>query len=201
MTVTKKADGNNNNPKISLSPSSIKIREEAKDILIDCLNNISAVHLRAKSYTKAKDAAAQVIQYDGNNKKALCRAAKAAMLDPAVTFEESDMALQCAEEIDKDGEEVKALRMELDRRKREYRKREKAMYAKMMGTTSSRSGGTNGVSANPTSDGILNPSIDLADDSAYKYLYFTCFIILLLSLCWLTWNADKYIGRGIKNEF
>mmetsp|Transcript_22170 Transcript_22170/g.26332 ORF Transcript_22170/g.26332 Transcript_22170/m.26332 type:complete len:511 (+) Transcript_22170:50-1582(+) len=191
-----KADGEPNNPGISLSPSSIKIYEEAKGILIDCLNNISAVHLRAKSYSKAKEAAAQAIQYDGNNKKALCRAAKAAMLDPAVTFEESDMALKCAEEIDKDGKEVKALRMELDRRKREYRKREKAMYAKMMGTKSSKS-----ESVNSTGDTIVDPSIDLTDDGAYKYLYIACVILLLLAPCWLILNGDKYIHREIKTEF
>jgi len=191
-----KADDDTKNPGISLSPSSIKLRNEAKEILIDCLNNISAVHLRAKSYSKAKEAAAQAIQYDGNNKKALCRAAKAAMLDPAVTFEESDAALKCAEEIDKDGKEVKALRTELDRRKREYRKREKAMYAKMMGTKSSKSG-----SEKSTGDKIVDPSIDLTDDGAYKYLYIACVIILLLAPCWLIMNGDKYIHREIKPEF
>ena len=41
---------------------------------LDSLNNISAVHLRAKGYGLAKEAAANAIQIDPNNMKALCRA-------------------------------------------------------------------------------------------------------------------------------
>lgn len=125
-------DGNDS-PNNSLSQSVLTIiRKEAVEVLLDCLNNTAAVYLQAKSYSKAKDAAAQAIQYDGNNMKALCRAAKAAMLDPAASFTESEMAITCAEEIDRDNREVKTLRSQLERTRKEYRQREKAMYARMM---------------------------------------------------------------------
>ena len=106
---------------------------EAISILVDCLNNLSAVHLRSKSYGLAKEAAASVIEHDRSNLKALIRASRAAMLDPAGTYEESEAAVVAAEEIDKGNKEVRRLRAELTRKKREYKRKEKAMYGKMMG--------------------------------------------------------------------
>lgn len=107
-------------------------KRKANAMLIDCLNNISAVHLKAKSYGLAKDSAATVLQYDPNNIKALCRAARAAIFDPAGTFKECEAAIACAEETDPDNADVKRLRVDLDRRKKLHKKREKAMYSKMM---------------------------------------------------------------------
>ena len=107
-------------------------KKRAASVLIDCLNNISAVHLKAKAYGKAKESAATVLQYDPNNTKALCRAARAAIFDPNGTFEECEMAIAAAEEIESDNADVKRLRVELDRRKKQHKKREKAMYSKMM---------------------------------------------------------------------
>merc|ERR1711957_110945 len=123
-------DSPSNSP--SQTSALTEIRQQAVEVLLDCLNNTAAVHLHAKSYFKAKEAATQAIQHDGNNIKALCRAAKAAMLDPAASFNEGELAIKCAEEVDSENRDVKAMRAQLERTRKEYLKREKAMYAKMI---------------------------------------------------------------------
>ena len=107
------------------------LQEEAKEILIDCLNNTSAVHMRAKHYSKAKEAATQALIHDPNNIKALLRAAKAAMLDPSCSFEESNAAIHAAEEVDADNTDVKKLRVEIQKKQRDYKIKSKAIMAKM----------------------------------------------------------------------
>jgi len=105
---------------------------EAMALLVDCLNNIAALHLRAKSYGLAKESAANALKYDSNNCKALFRAAKAAMLDPASSFEESDAALCAAEEVEPSNKDLQKLRVEFDRRKRTHYQNEKKLYSKML---------------------------------------------------------------------
>ncbi|KAG7359313.1 FKBP-type peptidyl-prolyl cis-trans isomerase [Nitzschia inconspicua] len=72
-------------------------RIESRQLLLDSLNNIVAVHLKQKSYHKAKLAAVDVLQVDPHNLKGLLRAAKASLLDPASTLEEAKAALDAAE--------------------------------------------------------------------------------------------------------
>lgn len=105
--------------------------ETARIVLIDCLNNMAALHLRAKQYGKAKEAAANVLTHDPDNLKALCRAARAAMLDPAGTYEESDAAIAAAETVNGDDPTVIKLRVELEHRKKEYKRKSKAMFSKI----------------------------------------------------------------------
>jgi len=107
-----------------------ELRGEAGALLVDCFNNIAAAHLRDQDYGKAKDAAAEAIILDPNNIKALCRAAKAAM--SVGEFEESNMALEAAIELDKGNMDVQKLKAEYDRKMKLYRKKEREMYAKMM---------------------------------------------------------------------
>lgn len=109
---------------------SLKI--EAVQLLVDCFNNIAAYHLRDKAYGKAKEAAANALRYNPENRKALQRAAKAAMLDPSGTYEESDLAISILEELEPHEEETKKLRHELQRRKKDYKRREKEMYSRMV---------------------------------------------------------------------
>lgn len=116
----------------SPSEQEVKDGKEAISVLVDTLNNLSAVHLRAKSYGLAREAAGIAIQYDRDNLKALCRAAKANMMDPAGLFEETELAIQVAEELHKDSDEVKKLRIEFEQRKKEYKKKAKAMFSRMM---------------------------------------------------------------------
>lgn len=98
------------------------------DALIDCLNNIAAVHLSCKAYHEAKEACIQVLARDPHNSKALVRAAKAAMEDPASTYEEVEAAIAAAEQS---GSETKQLQAELRRRKQVHRRKSKQMYSSM----------------------------------------------------------------------
>ena len=143
-------------------------KQRASSILIDCLNNISAVHLKAKAYGKAKESAATVLQYDPNNIKALCRAARAAIFNPNGTFEECEMAIAAAEEIESDNVDVQRLRVELDRRKKQHKKREKAMYSKMLGSNQTVTG----------EEDIDERNKDKKKSSAYLYLIASFFITL-----------------------
>lgn len=108
-----------------------KVQKEATTILVDCLNNVAAVHLKAKEYGKAKEAAVKVIQRDPDNMKALLRAARAAIYDRAGTFEESEAAIAAAEEVNPDDSDLRKLKVELERNKKEYKKKSKAMFSKM----------------------------------------------------------------------
>ena len=107
-------------------------------ITTGALNNIAALHLREKEYRKAKDAATQVIQLDPYNLKALCRAAKAALM--IGEFEECKMALDVAEDIVENVEtnegytkkDVQRLKREYVTKKKEYKKLEKEIFAQML---------------------------------------------------------------------
>lgn len=112
-----------------------KKTDQAAEIMIDCLNNVAAVQLKAKKYHEAKDAAVKVLTHDPNNLKALLRAARAAMMDPSGTYEESDAAIAAAENVlegkGSDDKDVRKLRQELKQKKQEYKKRRKEMMARM----------------------------------------------------------------------
>ena len=113
--------------------------QDARNLLLDCLNNIAAVHLRCKSYHAAKESCVSVLQHDPQNFKALVRAAKAALLDPASSFDEVEAAIKAAsEQTQDDGKlkiDVQRLEMDLLRRKQVHKQREKTMYSKMTQVT------------------------------------------------------------------
>jgi hypothetical protein len=105
-------------------------RKEAIEILLDCLNNIAACHLRAKEFHQAKEAAVKVLLHDPNNLKGLIRAARAALLDPASSYEEVEAAIAAAETDHPDDLEVRKLRIELKQRKQAYKKKTKDMFSR-----------------------------------------------------------------------
>jgi len=122
--------------------ASQEILSRAKALYLDCLNNIVAVHMRAKDYHAAKQAAINVLNADPSNYKALVRAAKACLLDAGSSYEEVQAAIDAAAVRavvpgdDEDGTkakdaEIKKLRSELRRRKLEYKKKSKDMFSKM----------------------------------------------------------------------
>ena len=113
-----------------------KKTNQAMEIMLDCLNNVVAVHMKAKKYHEAKEAAVKVLTHDPDNLKALLRAARAAMMDPSGTYEESDVAIAAAEKVVQekgldDKGDVRKLRQELKQKKQEYKKRRKEMMARM----------------------------------------------------------------------
>jgi FKBP-type peptidyl-prolyl cis-trans isomerase len=123
--------------------------EAAQECLLACMNNIAAVHMRCQSYHAAKEACVAVLERDSTNVKALLRAAQAALLDPASSYEEVDAAIQAASTATKAqqerekteqreaqrhslADEVERLRLDLQRKQRAHAKKERAMwYAKM----------------------------------------------------------------------
>ena len=96
-------------------------RKQVKDIMLDCLNNIVAVHMRNKQYDQAYEATQQVLRRDANNVKALFRAAKSRMMDRKCSLGEQDDALCAAENViiykDKEEVELKKLRVQWKKRK------------------------------------------------------------------------------------
>ncbi len=108
-------------------------RHQTRQLMMDCLNNIVAVHLRQHQYHMAKQAAVQVLQFDPKNIKALLRAAKAALFDPASTLEEVQAALQAAEEEityknPQEEKQLKQLKIQFKQKKLEYKQQSKAMF-------------------------------------------------------------------------
>lgn len=118
-------------------------RKQAEKILLDSLNNITAVYLRQKEYSKAKQSAVNVLTVDPNNIKALLRAAKAALLDPASSYEEVDAALKAAgaEITYKNPEEekdLKLLKAKFKKHQEQYKKRTKAMFGDKLSASSGK---------------------------------------------------------------
>jgi hypothetical protein len=72
--------------------------DAARNCQIDCLNNIVAVYMKCQLYHKAKEACVAVLKVDVHNVKALFRAAKAALYDPASSYDEVQAAIQAVEE-------------------------------------------------------------------------------------------------------
>jgi len=116
------------------STNKAEIIQQSTHIIIDCLNNASLVHYQTKNYSKAKELATQVLaSYDIQNVRALYRAAKASMMDPGGSYEESKAAIDAATDIlGKDHTDVKRLFHEWKRKKLETRRREKALFSKMV---------------------------------------------------------------------
>ena len=150
--------------------------EEARRVLVDCLNNIAAVELRAKEYHEAKETAVKVLLHDPNNFKALIRAAKAALLDPASSFEEVEAAIDAAAkqlgDSDDKQKEIRALKVDFKRRKAVYDERTRKMFRKIgeksetaetMDTANKKSISTistEEVSSRSTKEGVLEEGLE-----------------------------------------
>lgn len=111
-------------------------KHESRQILLDSLNNIVAVHLRQKEYHKAKISTVEVLKVDPNNIKALLRAAKAALMDPASTMTEASAAIKAAESSistcdsnkSMNEKELKRLQIKLKENQVAYKEKTKEMF-------------------------------------------------------------------------
>ena len=113
-------------------------RWEARQILLNSLNNIVAVRLKQKNYHGAKNAAVDVLKIDPSNIKALLRAAKAALMDPASTIEEASAAIEAAESAiastsagknkSMNEKELKRLKITLKEKQADYKEKQKEMF-------------------------------------------------------------------------
>jgi hypothetical protein len=168
---------------------STEVIEDATSLLVDCFNNVSSVYLRSKEYGLAKEAATKAIEINPNKTKSLYLAAKAAMLDPAVLFEESDLALCKAEEVDGgESKDLKKLRMELQRAKRKHKKREKAIYNNMFDGSGSKTNlSTNSHSMqreNRSASDSNSPSVFSNPFLSQKYVLLS-FAAVSITLTWI----------------
>jgi tetratricopeptide (TPR) repeat protein len=110
--------------------------EEARVVMLDCLNNVAAVNMRAKEYHQAKEAAVKVLEQDPDNYKGLVRAAKASLLDPASSYEEVEAAIDAAaKNADAIDSELEKLRADLKKQKIEYKRKQKEMFSSKLGDT------------------------------------------------------------------
>jgi hypothetical protein len=125
------------------------LRLQAMTAYIDCLNNMTAVHLRTKDYKQAKATSIRVLLKDSNNAKALVRVAKASLHDPASDYEEVKEAILAAQDVldkslvasqgnDSNSSELRALqkdlqavRAEFQQQKRDYKKKTRDFMSKM----------------------------------------------------------------------
>lgn len=121
--------------------------QQARQLLLDCLNNISASHLRHGEYKLAKEAAVDVLQHDPDNYKALLRAAKAALMDPGSSFEEVELSIQALQEQQSTtvSRDVVQLQAELKRRKQKYQKRSKEMFRNFFEASVPENNGTESI--------------------------------------------------------
>ncbi len=73
-------------------------RKESRTIMLDCLNNVIAVYLRAKRWQKGRDAASDIVKEDSKNNKATekCQGLPAGT---GTFMEEKDQAMGKAENV------------------------------------------------------------------------------------------------------
>jgi FKBP-type peptidyl-prolyl cis-trans isomerase len=120
-------------------------RTESQQLLLDALNNIVAVYLKQKEYHKAKLAAVNVLQVDPHNLKALLRAAKASLLDPASTLEEAKAALKAAEDDityknPDEEQQLQRLKALFKKKQHEYKTSTKNMFGNKLQQSKTESG-------------------------------------------------------------
>ena len=115
-------------------------KQEAEQLVRAALNNIVVVYLRQQQYHAAKLAAVTVLERDPTNSKALLRATKAALYDPASTYAEVKAALGAAEQqilhhnttktttTIAEQQELVRLQVDLKKKHKEYTQRTKQMF-------------------------------------------------------------------------
>lgn len=116
-------------------PGTDAFRAEVWQCLLDCRNNIAAVHLSCQDYHAAKLACIETLQLDPANGTALVRAAKACLYDPSSSFVEASAALRSAQDVLRDDDTdvalLQSLRRQLHQRWTVHKAREREMANKM----------------------------------------------------------------------
>jgi hypothetical protein len=129
-------------------------RLECRQLLLDVLNNVVAVHLKQKQYHQAKLASVHVLEHDPHNLKALLRAAKASLYDPASTLEEAKAALKAAADDityknPAEEQQLQQLKALFRKKQHQYRTQTKNMFGnKLASNNSSNTTVTNNSNSN-----------------------------------------------------
>ena len=151
----------------------VALLAQARSIYLDCLNNVVAVQLRAADYHAAKEAAIKVLSVDPHNTKALLRAAKAALWDPASSYEEVQAALEAAAvhaTSDLDRKDLHTLQQEFRRQKQVYQQRNKAIMANISKAMTKESPRTKegGESSSSKDAGVVENDVVPREDTSAK---------------------------------
>lgn len=132
---------------------------------VSCLGNLSACYLVQGQYLKAKDMCVKVLELDSLNMKALTRAAKAAL--QLHEYEECDVCLRTALDIDPNNAIAKETAAQLEKSKKAYKAKtsqiQKHIANKMFpsssnGAASSNSNNNSGNSSSNSNSGNSSSS-------------------------------------------
>lgn len=102
---------------------------EARQLRVDCGNNIAMTCVRLGDLEKAKEAAIGVLELDPDNAKALFRAGQVSSLQS--NFTEASLALKRAVELKPASKEIQAELQRLSARVKAYKKKRQAMAESM----------------------------------------------------------------------
>eukprot|EP00903_Cladosiphon_okamuranus_P007666 g7434.t1 len=102
---------------------------EARQLRIDCGNNIATTYVRLGDLEKAKEAAVGVLELDPDNAKALFRAGQVSSLQS--NFTEASLALKRAIKVNPASKEIQAELQMLSARVKAYKKKRQAMEESM----------------------------------------------------------------------
>lgn len=111
------------------SPCDSVMCEEARQLQIDCGNNVAMAYMRLGDLEKSKEATVGVLVLDPLNPKALFRAGQVSSLQG--NFAEAKLALRKALDVKPDSKEVQAELGRLSVLVKAYRSKEKAMQKRM----------------------------------------------------------------------
>ncbi|CEG37730.1 peptidyl-prolyl cis-trans isomerase fkbp8 [Plasmopara halstedii] len=108
---------------------------QCKELLIALGNNVANVQHKLLQFKEARQSSLEVLQLDGKNIKAMYRISQIA-LDQS-EFEEANMFLRKALEIEPENSKVRQLLVKLKKKKRDQQARERKLYAKLGGDRTS----------------------------------------------------------------
>jgi FK506-binding protein 4/5 len=104
-------------------------KARAKKEKVALNNNIAAVHLQCKDWSKALEAANKALELDGGNSRALVRKGKA--LFNLARWDEAERVLEKIHEESDDQAEAKRVRALIVAKRKEHDAKEKSLYAGM----------------------------------------------------------------------
>ncbi|KAL3665734.1 hypothetical protein V7S43_009167 [Phytophthora oleae] len=105
--------------------------EQCKELLIALGNNVGNVQHKLKQFKEARQSSLEVLQLDGKNVKAMYRIGQIAL--DQNEFDEANMFLRKALEIEPKNAKVRQLLVQLKKKKRDQQALERKLYSKLGG--------------------------------------------------------------------
>ncbi|ETK71849.1 hypothetical protein F441_21452 [Phytophthora nicotianae CJ01A1] len=118
---------------------------QCKELLIALGNNVGNVQHKLKQYKEARQSSLEVLQLDGKNVKAMYRIGQIAL--DQNEFDEANMFLRKALEIEPKNAKVRQLLVQLKKKKRDQKALERKLYAKLGGNNAAETAETGKIAA------------------------------------------------------